>query len=154
MPRILWNTKVHYCIHKSPLHVPTPSQLDPVHTPTSHCLKIHLNINLPSTPGSPKWSLSLRFPLCEDFLTRYVFYGEKSLVPRPTSKLEKYPLSAVRDFLFNIFAATLHTAGRSSIRNLRMCRVVVTGTHLGLSWFISLLLFLLHKGCHLRLFRK
>jgi hypothetical protein len=30
--------------------------------PTFHFLKVHLNIILPSTPGSPQWSHYLRFP--------------------------------------------------------------------------------------------
>jgi hypothetical protein len=58
------------------------------------------------------------------------FHGETLLKPRPTPQLEDHPLSAVRYCLFNIFAATLHIGGHSSIRNLMTRHAVVTGTHL------------------------
>jgi hypothetical protein len=59
------------------------------------------------------------------------FYGEE-LLPGPTPKLENHPLSAVRDCLLNIFAATLSIGGCYSIRNPRTRHAVVTGTDL--SW--------------------
>ena len=65
------------------------------------------------------------------------FHGEELLAPRPNPKLEDHFLSAVRDCLFNLFAATLHIGGRSSIRNLMTCHNVVTGTHKHGSWATS-----------------
>jgi hypothetical protein len=53
------------------------------------------------------------------------FYSEE-LAPRPTPKLEDHSFSAVCDCLFNIFTATLHIGGHSSICNLRMRLAMVT----------------------------
>jgi hypothetical protein len=41
------------------------------------------------------------------FRNKLIFYGKELLAPRLTPKLEDHPLSAVRDCLFSILAATL-----------------------------------------------
>jgi len=83
---------------------------------------IHLNVILSSTPGTSKWLWT--------FDNKILFYGDELLALRPTPTLNDHPLSAVRDCLFNIFAATFHVGGRSSTRNRRMQHAVVAGTHL------------------------
>ena len=62
IPRISRNPKVHYRTHKHPPPVSILGQPNPVHIPTSHLLEILPNIIYPSTPRSPQWSPSLRFP--------------------------------------------------------------------------------------------
>ena len=66
---------------------PEPARSSP-YTPVSHFLKIHLNIFLPSMPGSPQWSLSLGFPhqnhVCTSLLTHTRY------IPRPSHSSRFY----------------------------------------------------------------
>jgi hypothetical protein len=80
--------------------------------------------------GRTKVSVQGRSFVCEYFVTNIHFHGEELFAPRPTPKLEDHYLSAVRDSLLNIFAATLNIRGRSSIRKLRTRHAVMTGIHL------------------------
>jgi hypothetical protein len=76
------------------------------------------------------------------FVTCLIFYGEELLLPGPTPKLEDHLLSAVRDYLFNTFAATLHVwrrflhpqpedaPHRGDTDPFIRYHAVVTGTHL------------------------
>jgi hypothetical protein len=58
--RLLRNTKVHYCVHKSLPAAPVLSQINPVHTLT--LFQIDFNIILASTPMSTKSSSPFSFP--------------------------------------------------------------------------------------------
>jgi hypothetical protein len=72
------------------------------------------------------------------FCNKICFYNEELLAPCTTPKLEEQTLSAVHDYLFNIFAATLHNDGCSSFRNLRMRHAMLIGTvggHLWMWWW-------------------
>ena len=62
IPCISRNQKVHYRTHKRPPPVCILGQPNPVHISTSHLMEVHPNIIHPSTPRSPQWSPSLRFP--------------------------------------------------------------------------------------------
>ena len=52
IPRILWNSKVHYCIHKCPPPLRILSQIDPVHAPTSWRSILILSSHLRLVPPS------------------------------------------------------------------------------------------------------
>jgi hypothetical protein len=58
IPRLLWNLKVHYRVHKDPPLVPILSNIN-LHPPL--LFKICSNINLPFKPGCSKWSLPFKF---------------------------------------------------------------------------------------------
>ena len=132
IPRILWNPKVHYRTHKRP----PPGSILGQPSFISLCILRDASPRNTPPPGDPSGgvvylpiALSLEEASYLQYFLTWMFYREGLLAPRPTPKLEDHPLSAVHDCLFNLFAATLHKGGRSSIRNLRTRHAVVTGTH-------------------------
>jgi hypothetical protein len=76
----------------------------------------------PTVPPFADWGPSCRLAS---------FYGKELFALLSTHKLEDHPFSAVCGCLFNTFAATLHSGGRSSILILRTLHAM-SGTRL--SW--------------------
>jgi hypothetical protein len=58
LPRILWNPKVHYRVHKSPIL----NQTNPINTTSSYLSKIHINIIIHYYLGLPSGLFSSDFP--------------------------------------------------------------------------------------------
>ena len=88
IPRILWNPKVHYRIHKLPPSVPILGQPNPVPIPTTNILEINPNIIHPSTPRSPQRPLSLWFPHQDPI--RPPLLPHTSDMPRPSHSSRFY----------------------------------------------------------------
>jgi len=135
--RLWWNRKVRNRIYKSRAPVPVFSQTNPAHVPSSNFLNIYFNIIHPSKPRFSKWSLSfsspcthLSYPCAVRCNVTSLSWRQGVAITSPTHKLMDHTFSAVRECTFYIFAATLHTGGLYSIRNLRMRQTVATGTRL------------------------
>ena len=92
--RILCNPKIHHRIHKCPPPVPDLSQLDPAHIPTSHFVKIHLNIIVPS---NARVSQVVSFPWVSPPKAVYASLRPHTrYLPRPSHSFRFYDPNSIR----------------------------------------------------------
>ena len=91
IPRILWNTRIHYHIHNSYPPAPIPSQSNPAAAPISHFKKIHFNIipiyhqvsqvvSFPQISPPKRRARPTHSPhfILLDFITRITFVGRNA----------------------------------------------------------------------------
>ena len=101
-------------------------QLRPVHTPTSHFLKLHLNIILPSTPGSFKLSLTYRFPHQNPVYASP--FPHTCYMPRPSYSLYVESKGGRRGLLQAEATTTAHTISKAAHLNTKQFARAVTAT--------------------------
>ena len=123
IPSILWKLAVDYRVYKNPPPVPVLSQINLFHA-THPQISCHFSVAwvVPKDQSRPEANTPVS--------SEGQFYGEELLATLTIPMLEYHPSSAVRDCLFNIFAASLHIRGRPSTRNLKTCHIEMTGTPL------------------------
>ena len=85
---ILWNPKIHYPIHKCSPPVPILSQLDPVHTPTFHFLKVHLKLSSHLRLRLPSGPFPSGFP--HQYPVYVSLLPHTSYMPRPSHSSRSY----------------------------------------------------------------
>ena len=110
-------------LHKSPPLFPILNKIIPAHATPSDFLKIHFRIILISTPGSSKWSLSLRSP------------HQNSICTSPFAHRAKFPAQL---FLLHLVTRIIFGVYRSRSSSLcSLFQIPLTSSVLGPNILLS-----------------